>query len=146
MVRCDGELAHAGSLRHAERVRNLLRHPILAVCVLLTAVAGFAVLGVAVATLVANHQLFGIGIAVILALYGASLVAFAWFTAKGHSWSLGLIVASSLLHLMVVYSLLTSADRAQFVGTIIVAPFVLVTVVTSIWAVGRREVERLRSG
>ncbi len=60
-----------------------------------------------------------------------------------HSWALGLIVASSLLHLMVVGSFLTTADRAQFVGSLIVAPFVLATVIASVLAVGRRELERL---
>ncbi|MDO5678106.1 MAG: hypothetical protein Q4G35_11435 [Propionibacteriaceae bacterium] len=122
---------------------NVLRRPLLAICVILTGITGLAVLGVAVGTVIANSGLFGIGVAAVLVLYGLSLIAFAWFTAKGHAWALGLIVGSSLLHLMVVYSLLTSPDRTQMVGTLIVAPFILATAVTAIWAVGRRELERV---
>lgn len=124
-------------------VTKVLRRPLLLICVLLTALTGFGVLGVAVGTLVANHAFFGIGVAAVLALYGAGLFSFAWFTAKGHGWALGLIVASSLLHLMVIYSLLTSDDRAQVVGTLIVAPIILATAVTSILAVGRHELGRV---
>ncbi len=131
------------TLGHAGRVTNVLRRPLLAICVILTALTGLAVLGVAVGTVIANSQLFGIGVAAVLVLYGASLMAFAWFTAKGHSWALGLIVGSSLLHLMVVYSLLTSSDASQRLGTLIVAPFVLATAITAIIAVARRELDRL---
>lgn len=121
------------------RVTNVLRRPLLAICVILTALTGLGVLGVAVGTVLANSRLFGIGVAAMLALYGVSLIAFAWFTAKGHGWALGLIVGSSLLHLMVVYSLLTSTDRTQFIGTLVVAPFILATAITSVLAVGRHE-------
>lgn len=121
------------------RVTKVLRRPLLAICVILTALTGLGVLGVAVGTVVANSKLFGIGVALMLAIYGLSLIAFAWFTAKGHGWALGLIVGSSLLHLMVVYSLLTSTDRTQFIGTLVVAPFILATAITSVLAVGRHE-------
>lgn len=124
----------------------MLRRPLLAIPVILTALTGLGVLGVAVGTVLANNRLFGIGVAGMLVLYGLSLIAFAWFTAKGQGWALGLIVASALLHLMVVYSLVTSDDRAQFVGTLIVAPFILVTAVTAILAVGRHELGKVGRG
>lgn len=121
-----------------------MRRPLLAICVLLTAATGLAVIGVAVGTLLANSGLFGVGVAAMLLLYGASLLAFAWFTAQGHGWALSLIVGSSLLHLMVVYSLLTSSDRTQVVGSLVAAPFLLATAVTALLAVGRRELDKVQ--
>ncbi|MBB1509032.1 hypothetical protein [Tessaracoccus sp. MC1756] len=120
-----------------------LRHPLLAIPVILTALTGLAILGVAVGTLVANSRMFGIGVATMLSIYGIALIAFAWLVVRGRRWALGLIVASSLLHAMVVYSLLGTDDRAQFIGALVVAPFILVTVVTSVVAVGRGELEKL---
>lgn len=123
-------------------MNSVFRSPLLAICVILTAAAGVATIGMGVATVVVNAKLFGVGIAAVLIAYGAGLVLIAWLVVKRVSWGLGLIVASSLLHLMVVGSFLTTADRAQFVGSLIVAPFVLATVVTAVLAVGRRELER----
>lgn len=122
---------------------NVLRRPLLATCVLLTALTGLAVLGVAAGAAITSGRLFGYGVALMLMVYGLGLLAFSWFTAKGHAWALGLIVASSLLHLMVVYSLLTSEDSTQVVGTLIAAPFILAAAVTSILAVGRQELTKL---
>lgn len=131
------------SLGHADQVTAALRRPLLAIPVILTALMGLAILGVAVGTLIANSGVFGIGVAATLSFYGGTLIAFAYFVLRGHAWALGLVVASSLLHAMVVYSLLGTDDRNQFLGTLIVAPFVVVTVVTSILAVGRKELEKL---
>ncbi|MBB1483473.1 hypothetical protein H5392_06315 [Tessaracoccus sp. MC1865] len=121
----------------------VLRRPLLAIPVILTALTGLAILGVAVGTLVANSRMFGIGVAAMLSVYGIALIAFAWLVVRGQRWALGLIVASSLLHAMVVYSLLGTDDRAQFIGALAVAPFILATVVTSVVAVGRGELEKL---
>ncbi|GAA4900235.1 hypothetical protein GCM10025789_18280 [Tessaracoccus lubricantis] len=120
----------------------VLRRPLLAVPVILTALTGLGILGVAVGALVANPERFGVGVALMLTIYGAALIAIAWLVARGQRWALGLIVASSLLHAMVVYSLMGTDDRAQFIGTLVVAPFVLATVVTSVVAVGRGEMEK----
>ncbi|WP_143570840.1 hypothetical protein [Tessaracoccus sp. ZS01] len=121
----------------------VLRRPLLAIPVILTALIGLAILGVAFGTLVANSRMFGIGVAAMLSVYGIALIAFAWLVVRGQRWALGLIVASSLLHAMVVYSLLGTDDRAQFIGALVVAPFILATVVTSVVAVGRGELEQL---
>ena len=124
-------------------MNSVFRSPLLAICVILTAAAGVATIGMGVATVVANAKLFGVGIAAVLIAYGAGLLLIAWLVVKRVSWALGLIVASSLLHLMVVGSFLTTAARPPFVGSRIVAPFVLATVVPAVLAVGRRELERL---
>lgn len=130
-------------MRQARGVQAVLRRPLLAICVVLTALTGLAGIGLGAATLVANSRLFGVGVAAVLVAYGAGLVLIAWLVVRRVSWALGLVVASSLLHLMVVGSFLTTTDRAQFIGSLIVAPFVLATVVTAVLAVGRRELERL---
>lgn len=100
-------------------------------------------LGMGVATLVANSKLFGVGVAAVLFCYGALLLAVAWLTVRGHRWALGLIVASSLLHACAVGSFLTTQDRTQLVLMLIAAPFIAATVITSVLAVGRGELDRL---
>ena len=122
---------------------EVLRRPLLAVSVVLTALTGLAAVGIGMATLVVNSRLFGAGIAAVLVVYGASLMLIAWLVLKRHAWALGIVVAASLLHLMVVGSFLTTTDRSQFVGSLVVAPFVLATVIASVLAVGRREMEGL---
>lgn len=121
----------------------VLRRPLLAISIVLTALTGLAAIGIGIGALVVNTRLFAVGIAAVLIGYGASLVLVAWLVLRRVSWALGLVVASSLLHLMVVGSFLTTADRAQFIGSLIVAPFVLATVVSAVLAVGRRELERV---
>lgn len=121
---------------------KVLRSALITVCVSLTALTGLAVIGIGVASLVANSRTFGLGVGAMLAGYGALLLLIAWMTLRGHAWALGLIVASSLLHACAVGSFLTSQDRSQVIGMLIVAPFVLATLITSVLAVGRHELER----
>ena len=119
-----------------------LRRPLLATCIVLTALTGVAAAGIGIASAIANPKTFGVGVALMLGGYGALLVLVAWLVARGHAWALNLIVASGLLHVLVLASFLTTDDRAQFIGSLIVLPFVAATVVTSTIAVGRRELER----
>lgn len=125
------------------RVSAVLRRPLLAVPVILTALTGVAVIGIGIASFIANTRTFGQGVAGVLIGYGLLLLGIAWGVTRRWSWALGLVVASSLLHLMVMGSLLTTDDRAQLTGSIIVAPFVLATVATSVLAVGRHELGRV---
>ena len=121
---------------------SLLRRPLLAVAIILTALTGLAFVVSGIAALVANSRTFGLGVAAMLIGYGALLILIAWLVLRGRSWALGLIVASSLLHALAVGSFLTSQDRAQFVLMLVIAPFVLATLVTSVLAVGRGELQR----
>lgn len=139
------DLKSRGGIWHPRGVRTILRRPLLAACIVLTALAGLAVAGVGVGAVIVNPRQFGVGVVVSLSVYGALLILIAWLVARGHRWALGLIVASSLLHACVVASFLTTSDRAQFVGSLIVAPFVAATVVTSVLAVGRGELDRARA-
>ena len=123
---------------------RVLRRPLLAVCVILTALTGLVMIGIGVGAVAANSQRFGWGVATWLFIYGTAQLAIAWFVTRGSSLALGLIVASSLLHACAVGSFLTTPDRSQFVGMLIVAPFVLATVVTSVLAVGRRELDKVK--
>lgn len=132
----------APRIGHASGVPPALRRPLVAVTVYLTVLTALAIIGIGIASVIANSGVFGIGVAAVLVLYGTAMLAFAWFTAQGRGWALGLIVASSLLHLFVVGSFLTTEDRAQFTGTLIVAPFVLATLVTAVLAVGRGELDK----
>lgn len=121
---------------------SLLRRPLLAVPVVLTLLVGIVFVVVGIASIVANSTTFAWGIAAVLAVYGLGLVLIAWLVTRGHSWALGLIVASSLLHALAVASFLTSQDRTQVIIMAVAAPFVLATVITSVLAVGRGELRK----
>lgn len=118
---------------------TLLRRPLVAIPVILTALTGLAFVVTGIAAAVVNSKTFGLGIAAVLVGYGALLVLIAWFVTRGHAWALGLVVASSLLHALAVGSFLTTEDRSQFILMLVIAPFVLATVVTGVLAVGRGE-------
>lgn len=122
---------------------EVFRRPLLASCIILTTLTGLALIGIGIASFVANTKLFGIGVAAMLCGYGALLILVAGLVLKGHPWALNLIVAAALLHLLVVGSFLTTQNRDQFVGALIVAPFIVATLITAVLAVGRRELERL---
>ncbi|MFT3886964.1 MAG: hypothetical protein QM713_02200 [Arachnia sp.] len=123
----------------------VLRRPLLATCIGLTALAGVGLIGLGVAAVVVNSAWFGIGIALWLAGYGAAQIALAWWVTRGSRFALGLVVASSLLHACVIGSFLTTSDRAQFIGSLILAPVVLATVVTAILSVARDELSAATS-
>ena len=135
-------LAQPRPVWQAAGVTPALRRPLLATCIVLTALTGVAAAGIGIASAISNPKTFGVGVALMLGGYGALLVFVAWLVARGHAWALNLIVASGLLHVLVLASFLTTDDRAQFIGSLIVLPFVAATVVTSTIAVGRRELER----
>ena len=122
---------------------DVLRRPLLVGGVPGEVVTGGAILGVGIGSNASNPQTFATGVMAVLVLYGLMLIGFAWAASRGHGWALGLIVASSLLHALSVGSFLTSDDRGQFVLMLVVAPFVLATVVTSVLATGRREMDTL---
>ena len=124
----------------------VLRRPLLATCVGLTALAGLAMIGFGIAAVVVNSQWFGIGIALWLVSYGLAQLLLAWFVTRGSRFALGLVVASSLLHACVVGSFMTAGDTAQFWGSLAVAPFVLACLVTAILAVTKDVLSAAKAG
>lgn len=120
-----------------------MKQPAVAVAVILTLLTGLAAIIIGIASFIANTRMFGVGVAAVLMIYGLVLIAMAVLTARGQGWALGIIVASSLLHTFVVGEFLLTDDRAQFVGSLIVAPFVLATLVASVLAAGRRDLDKL---
>lgn len=123
-----------------------MRRPLLAVPIALTLAAGAVFVVVGMAAIAARSTTFAWGIAAMLVIYGLGLIGIALLVLRGHRWALGLIVASALLHACAVASFLTSSDRTQVVIMAVAAPFVLATVITSVLAVGRGELERAESG
>lgn len=124
---------------------EVLRRPLLGICIVLTAITGLAIIAVGIASYAANTKTFGTGVGLALLLYGLMLLGIAWAASRGYGWALGLIVASSLLHALSVGSFLTTQDRTQFILMLIVAPFVAATVITSVWATGRGEIDRVNA-
>lgn len=123
----------------AQPVPAVLRRPLLAMCIGLTALAGLAMIGIGIAAVVVNSAWFGIGIALWLISYGAVQLLLAWLVTRGSRFALGLVVASSLLHVCVVGSFMMAGDPAQFWGSLAVAPFVLACLATAVLAVTKDE-------
>lgn len=118
-----------------------MSRPLLACPILLTALAALGVIVLGAVAIAVNPRTFGVGIGGILICYGALLVAVAWLAATGRRWAMGLIVASSLLHLLVLGSFISAlpGDWVPFGVSVAVASLVLVTLVSALVVVGRGE-------
>ncbi len=103
-------------------------------------------IGIGVAAVVVNSKWFGIGIALWLVSYGLVQLLLAWLVTRGSRFALGLVVASSLLHVCVVGSFMMAGDGPQFWGSLAVAPFVLACLVTAVLAVTKDELSAAKAG
>lgn len=131
-------------LWHPGCVTPVLRRPLPAITVALTVLAGLAMIGIGIGAWVAGPNWFGLGFALWLGVYGLVQLVLAYLVARGNTFALGLVVASSLLHVCIVGSFMTAGDRPQLIGSLCVAPFVLTALVTSVLSVTRGELDRAR--
>lgn len=99
-------------------------------------------IGIGVGSYVAGQNWLGLGFGLWLVGYGVVQLLLAWRVAKGSSFALGLVVASSLLHVCIVGSFMTAGDLPQLIGSLLVAPFVLATLVTAVLSVTRGELDK----
>lgn len=88
-----------------------------------------------------NPGTFGLGVGGMLVGYGTILCLVALFVARGHRWALGLVVASSLLHLLVLGSFISAGDHMQVIISIAVGVVVLVTFISALVAIARHDME-----
>lgn len=121
---------------------EVLRRPLPATAVVLTALVGLAMIGIGIASWAAGRNWLGLGFGLWLGVYGLVQLLLAWLVARGSTFALGLVVASSLLHVCIVGSFMTAGDTPQLIGSLLVAPFVLAALVTSVLSVTRGELDK----
>ncbi|MDO4412049.1 hypothetical protein [Cutibacterium sp.] len=73
-----------------------------------------ALLSVAIAVMVSGHSIFSAGVAAMLVIYAILVALVGWLAIKGRSSAQGLMVASGLLHVIVLVSLQRSGGPAWF--------------------------------
>lgn len=117
--------------------RSLFQPPSLGIAVLGTGLAAAALLGIAIASIAARFATFGVGIGIVLLIYGALVGLGAWLGYARVGIARGLMVAPALLHLAVCWSLATAGDMAQTIGAIAVGMVVVVTLVAALWPATR---------
>ncbi len=91
-----------------------------------TWLSALVIAGVGVASIVIGGGLFAAGVGAMLLIYAVLLGLVGWAAHHGTSWADGLLVASSLLHLIVVISLLSSGSPPWFLIFALRAAVVLV--------------------
>lgn len=104
-----------------------------------TIVTGAVFVAVGVASVAQGHGLLSAGVGAMLVLYGLGVCAIGWAAWRGHFWSLGALVASSLLHLAVAVS---TAAGSRSVGVAAVGLVALVVLVASLTTATRRALRR----
>lgn len=101
-----------------------------------TWLSALVIVAVAVASIVAGHGVFALGVGIMLLIYAALLGLVGWAAHRGAPWSDGLLIASSLLHIAVVVTMLRSGAPVWFLALLLVAVAVLVAAVMLV--LGRR--------
>ncbi|WGT46092.1 hypothetical protein [Tessaracoccus lacteus] len=120
----------------------VLRRPLPATAVALTVLAGLVMIGIGIASWAAGRNWLALGFGLWLTGYGLVQLLLAWRVSRGGTFALGLVVASSLLHVCVLGSFMTAGDTAQLIGSLLLAPFALATLVTSVLSVTRGELDK----
>jgi hypothetical protein len=104
-----------------------------------TWLSALVIAAVAVASMIGGHGVFALGVGVMLLIYAALLGLVGWAAHRGVSWSDGLLIASSVLHIAVVVSLLRSGAPIWFLALLLIAAAVLVSAV--VLTLGRRRTD-----
>lgn len=97
----------------------------------LVAVAGtwistVVLLIVAIRVMVSGRDIFGAGVGAMLIIYASLVALVGWLAIKGRSSAQGLLVASGMLHLVVLVSTQRSGGPAWFWGLAIIPATVIV--------------------
>lgn len=112
--------------------KDLFRPVSLGIAVIGTALSSLAVIGIGVASIAARFATFGIGIGIMLIVYGVLVGLGAWLGLKRIALARGLMVAPALLHLASAISLVGGGDTPQRIGAGIAAACFAVIVVAAL--------------
>lgn len=94
------------------RETNLYRPAWVLVAGLATWLSALAVGAVGVASIAVGHGAFAAGVGAMLLIYAVLVAVVGWLVVRGVSWADGLLVASGILHLVIVISLVSSGGPA----------------------------------
>lgn len=89
-----------------------------------TWLSALAVGVVGVVSIAVGHGAFAVGVGAMLLIYATLVAVVGWLVVRGVSWAEGLLVASGILHLVVVISLVSSGGPAWilvFAGVAVLA-------------------------
>ncbi len=117
---------------------NLFRPVGLGIAVTGTALSALALLGMGVASITARWTTFGVGIGVVLIVYGLLVGAGAYLGMKRVPLARGMMVAPALLHLASAASFATSNDVPQRIGSGLAGVFFVVVVAAALLPSTRR--------
>ncbi|SDL67003.1 hypothetical protein [Tessaracoccus oleiagri] len=98
----------------------------------LTGLMGLAAVVAGFAAIASQFSRFGLGVGVMLIVYGAMMLAVTWAAYRRFAWAWGLLVATALLNAFTVGSFLETQDAAQRYG---MAALLVVTVVAGVAAI-----------
>ncbi|WCC80940.1 hypothetical protein O6R08_05715 [Cutibacterium equinum] len=96
------------------------------VAVVATWISAVTLAVVAVAVMVSGRNVFGAGVGAMLVIYAVLVALVGWLAIKGRSSAQGLMVASGLLHVIVLVSLQRSGGPAWFWAMVVIPATVVV--------------------
>lgn len=108
------------------RQTNLHRPIWILVAALATWLSALAVAAVAVVSMAVGRGTFALGVGAMLLVYAALVAVIGWLLVRRVSWADGLLVASGVLHLVVVISLVSSGGPAWILAFAAVAVLAVV--------------------
>ena len=91
-----------------------------------TWISSVALLVVAIRVIVSGRNMFGAGVGAMLIIYAGLVALVGWLAVKGRPSAQGLLVASGLLHLVVLVSMQRSDGPAWFWGVAIIPATVVI--------------------
>lgn len=121
-----------------EAIQTLFRPPGLGVAIVGTALSALALVVMGVASIASRWALFGVGIGVVLIVYGLLVGVGAWLGIRRLALARGMMVAPALLHLASALSLATSNGIPQRIGAVTAAVVFAGIVVAAILPSTRR--------
>lgn len=110
----------------------------------LTGLAGLAAVVAGFAAIASQFSRFGLGVGVMLIVYGAIMLAITWAAYRRFAWAWGLLVATALLNAFTIGSFLETQDAAQRYGMAALLAVILVTGVAAILPATRLAMDRGR--
>lgn len=96
------------------------------------AISALALIAIGIASIVARGAVFGLGVGIMLIVYGLLVGAGAWLGWARSGLARGVIVAPALLHLATAISLAGGGDLPQLIGGVVAAAFFAVIIVAAV--------------
>lgn len=109
-----------------------LRPTSFGLAVILSGLTGILLMLVGIGSILARLQLFGVGVGLMLLVYGGTIVAITWAAYRRASWAWGMLIAPALLNAITAWSFLDTTDTPQRIGAAIALVVTVATVIAGI--------------